>query len=58
MKRSDEIKLREQMHIEEKRGDTWLGFRPTIFKDKKKYDRKREKGKFQKELERAMGEYV
>ena len=46
------------MHIEEKRGDTWLGFRPTIFKNKKKYDRKREKGKFQKELERAIGEYV
>ena len=56
MKREDEIKLREQMHIEEKRGDTWLGFRPTIFKSKKKYNRKREKGKFQRELERCLYE--
>lgn len=36
-------KTKKQIYPSEERGDTWVGVRPIIFKDKRKYDRKKAK---------------
>ena len=51
MTRSEEERIKEQLGIENERGETFVGFRPTTFKDKSKYDRKSEKEKIRKEIE-------
>lgn len=35
MKRSEEIKLRQQLGIENRRGETFVGCRPVVFVSKK-----------------------
>jgi len=35
VKRSEEIKLRQQLGIENRRGETFVGCRPTVFGSKK-----------------------
>ena len=51
MKKNEEKRLKEQLGIENQRGETFIGFRPTTFKDKTKYNRKAEKEKIRKEIE-------
>ena len=36
--------------IKKERGDTFVGFRPTFFKDKSKYDRQKGKQLLRKEI--------
>ena len=43
MKKNKEKQIKEQLGIENQRGETFVGFRSTTFKDKSKYNRKIEK---------------
>lgn len=50
MKKNEEKQIKQQLGIENQRGETFVGFRPTTFKDKSKYNRKAEKEKIRKEI--------
>ena len=50
MKKTNEKQLKEQLGIKNERGETFVGFRPTFFKDKSKYDRSKEKANLRKEM--------
>jgi hypothetical protein len=50
MKKEEKKKMMQQLGIESRRGDTFVGFRPTYFRDKSKYNRKAEKSRLRKEV--------
>lgn len=51
-KRNKNRALMQQLGIENRRGDTFVGFRPTTFNDKSKYNRQMEKKRLHREIYR------
>ena len=49
-KKGEDKKLKQQMGITADRGPTFVGLRPTVYKDKSKYNRKRDKREMRRSL--------